>query len=443
MAEKKTESSGERWFWRKASGKASEPVDLKAIRAKVATGDVTAQTQVSRDGSTWSLAMAQPELGFDCIVLEIGEHLNVLGPFARDYVDRADVMSDIPRDGILFIRSGTIGEALPALAVGTTGAALVERVVEAEKAYRESDKARRAAEAALAAKDLEFDAERQKLKGELSGMKAAELKLKAEIDSLRGEIENKTGAERARHDLEARLVDSEALVAAAKTSAQQAEKKAKTSAALVDDLKNKAADLEAAMAESKKRVESQETRINDLTQRLSEANDRIDTREARCLDLEGRLSEAQETLAAAEKAHAAAETRSGEQEQKLAKASKALAASRDATNWFRSRLADLISEVDEKFNSNDDPAADNDSDASSDGAAPVYVDAEFVEEDSPPNRSVKLRPAKAEGRAASENMVKLSAIENQLKREISTLSASTPAASGGREGIMGVFKRRR
>ena len=150
MVEKKTADGGGRWFWRDASGKPSEPVDLKSIRAKVASGDVSAQTQVSRDGATWSLAMSHPELGFDCIVLELGDNLNVLGPFARDYVDRADVMSGVPKDGILFVRGGTVGEALPAPAAGATGAALVERVVEAEKAHRDSDKARRAAEAALA-----------------------------------------------------------------------------------------------------------------------------------------------------------------------------------------------------------------------------------------------------------------------------------------------------
>ena len=237
MVEKKTADGGGRWFWRDASGKPSEPVDLKSIRAKVVSGDVSAQTQVSRDGATWSLAMSHPELGFDCIVLELGENLNVLGPFARDYVDRADVMSGVPKDGILFVRGGTVGEALPAPAPGATGAALVERVVEAEKAHRDSDKARRAAEAALAAKDLEFDAERQKLRGELSGMKAAELKLKAELDSLRGDLENKDAGERDRHDLEARLVDAETLLAAAKSAAHQAEEKAKAAAALVEDLK--------------------------------------------------------------------------------------------------------------------------------------------------------------------------------------------------------------
>ena len=443
MAEKKAADSGGRWFWREASGGQAGPVDLKAIRAKVASGDVSAQTQVSRDGSTWSLAMSQPELGFDCIVLELGESLNVLGPFARDYVDRADVMSGVPKDGILFVRGGTVGESLPGPAAGATGAALVERVVEAEKAHRISDKARRAAEAALAAKDLEFDAERQKLRGELSGMKAAELKLKAELDSLRGELENKAAGERGRHDLEARLVDAETLLAAAKAAAHQAEEKAKASAALVEDLKRKAAALESAMAEAEKRLGGQNARTADMEKRLSEADARLDERESRCLDLEGRLSETQGSLAAAEKARAAAEARADEQGRKLAEARETLSAFRDSANWLRGRLSELAGEVGEKFYSPAEPATEEAPDATPSTAGTAYVEAEFEEEAPANGGPVKLRAAKPAPMPAPRSMAKLSAIENQLKREITTLGAASPAAPGGREGIMGVFKRRK
>lgn len=443
MVEKKTADGGGRWFWRDASGKPSEPVDLKSIRAKVVSGDVSAQTQVSRDGATWSLAMSHPELGFDCIVLELGDNLNVLGPFARDYVDRADVMSGVPKDGILFVRGGTVGEALPAPAAGATGAALVERVVEAEKAHRDSDKARRAAEAALAAKDLEFDAERQKLRGELSGMKAAELKLKAELDSLRGDLENKDAGERDRHDLEARLVDAETLLAAAKSAAHQAEEKAKAAAALVEDLKRKAVELEAAMAEAEKRLGDQDARTADMEKRLSEADARLDERESRCLDLEGRLSEARESLAAADKARDAAEARAGEQERKLDEARQTLSSFRESAIWLRGRLTDLAGEVGEKFYSSDETTPDETPDEPPPPAATAYAEVVFVEEKPVSPGPVKLRPAKPAPMPSPGNMAKLSAIENQLKREISTLGAATPSGPGGRDGLMGVFKRRK
>lgn len=452
MAEKKTADSSGRWFWREAAGGQAGPVDLKTIRAKVVSGDVSAQTLVSRDGSTWSLALSYPELGFDCMVLELGDSLNVLGPFARDYVDRADVMSGVPKDGILFVRGGTVGEALPAAATGATGAALVERVIEAEKALRAADKARRTAEAALAAKDLEFDAERQQLRGELSGLKAAELKLKAELEALRGELENKEAGERDRHDLEARLVDAETLLAAAKSAAQQAEEQTRKTAAQVEDFMRKIAGLETTIAEAEKNLEARNARIAELEKRLAETDARLDERESRCLDLERRLSEAQDSLASAEKAHAATEAHAGEQERKLAEARETLAAFRESAKWLRGRLSDLAGEVGEKFYSsdestvgevNDEPTQAGPESAPTPAPGPAaYAEVVVVEEKPVPPSHIRLRSAKSAPIPSSADIAKLSAIENQLKREISTLGVAS-SAPGGRDGLMGVFKRRK
>ena len=454
MAEKKAADGGGRWFWRVASGNTSEPVDLTTIRAKVMSGEVSAQTQVSRDGATWSLAMSHPELGFDCIVLELGESLNVLGPFVREYVDRPDVMAGVPKDGILFVRGGTVGEALPGPTAGATGAALVERAIAAEKALREGDKARRAAQASLAAKDLEFDAERQKLRGELSGMKAGEMKLKAELEALRGELEKESAGEGVRHQLEARLVDAESLLAAAKGAAHQAEEKAKASVALADDLKRKAAELERALAEAEKRLGGQDARTNDLEKRLAAADARLDEREARCLDLEGSLSEAQSSLAAEQKSRAAAEARAAEADRRFAEARETLDAFRESAGWLRRRLADLAGEVGEKFYVPADaegdlpgsaPVPDPEVELAAEPEAPrpQFVEAEIVEEKPASPGVPRIRPVKPGVPGSGGNLAKLSAIENQLKREISSLSAASPASPGGRDGLMGVFKRRK
>ena len=184
-ADRKTMSSKDNrtWFSKTADGKVSGPFDISAMRQRVVDGKVQAETAVSTDKSSWHPAAAEPDLGFDCLVMRTDGSIEILGPFAREYLDRPAVMAGVPREAVFFVRSGTVGEAAGAPgAIGKTGAALVERVVEARKALRESEAARSKAEAALKAKDLEFDAERQRLAAEVSGLKAAELKLRGEID---------------------------------------------------------------------------------------------------------------------------------------------------------------------------------------------------------------------------------------------------------------------
>ena len=123
------------WYCRAGDGRVSGPFDTDTVRKRVVDGQVLAETSVSDDQTSWRPAAAVSEFGFDCLVLRIDGSIEVLGPFAREYLDRPDVMAGIPGESVFFLRSGTVGEAAadPA-AIGKTGAALVERVAEARKA---------------------------------------------------------------------------------------------------------------------------------------------------------------------------------------------------------------------------------------------------------------------------------------------------------------------
>ncbi|MBR1837429.1 MAG: hypothetical protein IJ783_09100, partial [Kiritimatiellae bacterium] len=56
--------------------------------------------------------------GYDCLVLQTGDSLGVFGPFPRAALADGATLAELPRDGILFVRAGTVAEA-----AGTTGAA--------------------------------------------------------------------------------------------------------------------------------------------------------------------------------------------------------------------------------------------------------------------------------------------------------------------------------
>lgn len=203
------------WYFRDASGKVSGPHPISVLLERVESGDIPPGGSVSADGSVWRPAVLFKELGFDCIVLQAEPSIRVLGPFTRGYLDRPDVTGPLPPDGLFFVRSGTIGEAalVPGSDVGKTGAALVERVLAAESAFREAEHKRREAEASLKAKDLEADAERKKLDAEISSLKAQVLKLEADAEGLRKDVARGVAAERRALEAEAKLVDGEKAMA--------------------------------------------------------------------------------------------------------------------------------------------------------------------------------------------------------------------------------------
>ena len=226
-----------KWFYKGPDGAKAGPASLSALRAMAVDGSVSAETPVSRDGKRWQPAVSIQEIGFDCLVLQTKDGLGVLGPFAREYLDREDALRQIPADGLFFVRSGTVADAaaLPSAPAGETGAALVGRVLRAEKALRAAERARAAAEAGLRAKDLEFDAERQRLNAEISSLKAEAVKASAEVESLRAEASSRADAERTALDAAARAVDFEKKTAAlskalsaAETRADAAENRAKS-----------------------------------------------------------------------------------------------------------------------------------------------------------------------------------------------------------------------
>ncbi len=238
-----------KWFYKGPDGAKAGPASLSALRAMAVDGSVSAETPVSRDGKRWQPAVSIQEIGFDCLVLQTKDGLGVLGPFAREYLDREDALRQIPADGLFFVRSGTVADAaaLPSAPAGETGAALVGRVLRAEKALRAAERARAAAEAGLRAKDLEFDAERQRLNAEISSLKAEAVKASAEVESLRAEASSRADAERTALDAAARAVDFEKKTAAlskalsaAETRADAAENRAKSESERADAAENRA-----------------------------------------------------------------------------------------------------------------------------------------------------------------------------------------------------------
>ncbi len=238
-----------KWFYKGPDGAKAGPASLSALRAMAVDGSVSAETPVSRDGKRWQPAVSIQEIGFDCLVLQTKDGLGVLGPFAREYLDREDALRQIPADGLFFVRSGTVADAaaLPSAPAGETGAALVGRVLRAEKALRAAERARAAAEAGLRAKDLEFDAERQRLNAEISSLKAEAVKASAEVESLRAEASSRADAERTALDAAARAVDFEKKTAAlskalsaAETRADAAENRAKSESERADAAEKRA-----------------------------------------------------------------------------------------------------------------------------------------------------------------------------------------------------------
>ncbi len=143
------------WYCKEEGGSVAGPFDTRALLARVEDGLVQAETPVSADGrKSWRPAVAWPELGFDCFLLQTAGGLNVLGPFPRSQLGRPDVVADAGEGAVLFIRSSDGPRVAEASALGLTGAELVGRVTAAEATLRASETARREAESALEARDL-------------------------------------------------------------------------------------------------------------------------------------------------------------------------------------------------------------------------------------------------------------------------------------------------
>ena len=131
------------WYSKSGDGRVSGPFDADTMRSRVLSGEVQAETSVSSDTANWLPAAAIAEFGFDCLVMRVDGSIDVLGPFAREYLDKPSVIGKVPRESVFFVRSGTVGEATDAPdSVGKTGADLVERVMEARKALRTINAAR-------------------------------------------------------------------------------------------------------------------------------------------------------------------------------------------------------------------------------------------------------------------------------------------------------------
>ena len=220
--------NGTEWRVRLADGGESGTFTGEELRQKVIDGEILPDGMVSRDGREWKRAAAVPECGFDCLVLQTSPSLDVLGPFAREYLDKPEVMATLPQDGAFFVRSGTLADTSGAVASSgsETGAALVSRILAAESALREARGKCLEAQSALKAKDLEFEAERAKWQSEVSSLKAAMIKQDSEVEALKAELGVRDARERAALQVEARLVDAEKKLAGALERAGELEKKA-------------------------------------------------------------------------------------------------------------------------------------------------------------------------------------------------------------------------
>lgn len=272
------------WFYKAADGGEQGPFGEAELHQKVVEGDIMPETPVSDDGKNWKSAVSLPECGFDCLVLQTEPALDVLGPFTREYLDKQEVIESIPKKGLFFVRSGTVADAafVPEFSRGGTGAALVSRLLAAESALRDSRKRCRDAEAALKAKDLEFESERAKFKADA-------VKLASELDGLRADLAARTAREREDMDLQARLVDAEnraskaeSRLAAAKSELAAAKEKLSATeeklSATEDTLaveQTKAAEAEKALAAAAADAENAKWLYNEITRTASEAQSRF------------------------------------------------------------------------------------------------------------------------------------------------------------------------
>lgn len=451
MVTKNAEAGAKAWYWKNNDGTKKGPFDISSVRNLVVSGDLSAQTQVSSNGTDWLSAVSCPDLGFDCIVLEVGESLNVLGPFAREYIDRHDVMSSVPSDGILFVRGGTVGEALPGCVSGTTGAVLVEKVMTAEKELRESIKAKRTADASLAAKDLEFDAERQKLNGIISGMKATELKTQSELEGLHSELAGQDVDKIRYSKLEAKLVDAENAAAKMAAEAVRRGREEKEAARKLSELNAAISKAQVRSADFEKKCLAIESKYAELEQRFTETGRKLTEREGRCVELEGRIADSAASIEELKSQILNYEAKVLELQGEVENAHANDATYRESVEWLREKLADFSDEVAARFYSS--PSGSTDSRATFRPATEVACTAGMGFEEVQPEivpqgkgdstYAIKLRTFK-KGESAQPQMAKLSAIENQLKREISSLGASKNASGAtGHDGFIGVFKRRK
>ena len=128
------QTQDEQWYFIGADDKQAGPVTLSSLRELVDSGDVQAQTQVSKGPDSWAPAATFAELGFDCLVLDTKDSFNVIGPFTRSYLARPDVMSEVAADGSLYVRRGTVGQAVED---AKSNPAAVAAEAEAEKAVAE------------------------------------------------------------------------------------------------------------------------------------------------------------------------------------------------------------------------------------------------------------------------------------------------------------------
>ena len=271
--ENKSAKGASKWFYRTAGGKAAGPVSEGKIRDLIAEGSITAQTEISSDEKEWHPAIECGNLGFDCMILSVRNGYEILGPFSREYMDRADLINGVS-GGVLYVRVGAVTDVLRTDGQGPAGAVLVERVMAAEHALRESEKRRRELEAELSAQDLKFDAERQTLLASISSLKAEIVKAQAGIREYDERIAGLDETEKRLADAEAKMVDVENELASARKNADAQREESERVQSLLDEQVRKTRDAESEASGLKKRVEDGESRAAELNSRLASSETR-------------------------------------------------------------------------------------------------------------------------------------------------------------------------
>lgn len=202
-----------KWRVRSPSGDIFGPADRPTLLSWAREGRIGPEHSLSADGETWTLAPRMKELAMDWLVeLEPGAFF---GPGNLDHLQNMMREGEIASDA-RFYRCSSPEQ----IEDDRDSDGLRTRMTEQQRIFDE--KMGQAEEnayglqsemenlkAALQAKDLEFDAERQEFKAYRARVEADRMKGRASLDSLNREIQSLRQAIKGKHALEARFSDLE------------------------------------------------------------------------------------------------------------------------------------------------------------------------------------------------------------------------------------------
>jgi hypothetical protein len=214
------------WRIRTDKGEVYGPADLETLKAWARDGRVAPTSELSEDGATWLPVTNIIELEMDWVA-EVTPG-TFYGPVHRAALD------ELVRDGSLTAGAGLFRRFDPDAAelpsprereladrLHTTQQAQYARIGELESLLASSRSDLDQAQAALSARDLEFDAERQELRASANRLQAELLKRDGRIGALEKEAARQEQAGKERHAAEGRLAEAEKALAEATREREQ------------------------------------------------------------------------------------------------------------------------------------------------------------------------------------------------------------------------------